>query len=74
MSNNVTLTAEEPLLLEARRKASAQDTSLNELFRGWLREYVSDAGASESYDRLMARLDYVVVGRRFSRDELNARS
>lgn len=74
MSNNVTLTAEEPLLLEARRKASSQDTSLNELFRGWLREYVSDVPASDAYDRMMARLDYVVVGRRFSRDELNARS
>ena len=74
MSNNVTLTAEEPLLLEARRKASSQDTSLNELFRGWLQDYVSDTGASESYDRLMARLDDVAVGRRFSRDELNARS
>jgi len=74
MSSNVTLTAEEPLLLEARRKASAQDTSLNELFRGWLRDYVRDPDASASYDRLMERLDYVVVGRRFTRDELNARS
>ncbi len=74
MSSNVTLTAEEPLLLEARRKASAQDTSLNELFRGWLRDYVSEPGAGASYDRMMARLDYVVVGRKFTRDELNARS
>ena len=74
MSSNVTLIAEEFLLSAARRKASAQGTSLNELFRGWLREYVFEPGAGESYDRMMARLDYVVVGRRFSRDEFNSRS
>jgi hypothetical protein len=74
MTSNVTLTAEEPLLLEARRKASSQDTSLNELFRGWLLEYVSDPTSRTSYQSLMDQLGYAVAGRRFSRDELNARS
>jgi hypothetical protein len=74
MTSHVTLTVEEPLLLEARRKASAKHTTLNELFRGWLLEYVSDPHSGTSYQHLMNKLGYAVVGRRFSRDEFNAQS
>jgi hypothetical protein len=74
MTSHFTLTIEESLLVEARRKASAENTSLNELFRKWLQEYVSDPHSGTSYQHLLGQLEYAVAGRHFARDELNALS
>lgn len=73
MALNVTLSAEESLLRSARRKAVAEHTSLNELFQGWLRGYVSKSSTRDSYPRLMEKLSAVEAGGRWSRDDRNAR-
>jgi len=73
MIKNITLSAEEALIQRARRRAMAENTTLNELFRAWLGRYVAQDAALDRYDALLARLGHVEAGRKFSRDELNAR-
>ena len=37
---NITLSADEKLIQTARERARAEHTTLNELFRNWLKDYV----------------------------------
>jgi hypothetical protein len=73
MSKNITLSADEALIQQARRRATAENKTLNDLFRQWLARYVAQPSAAERYDALMARLDHVRAGRKFSREEANER-
>lgn len=73
MYKNITLSADEALIQQARDKASAERSSLNEQFRGWLTRYVSADSRATEYAALMARLDYVTTEQSFSRDEMNER-
>ncbi len=73
MLRNITLSAEEALIEQARERARRQSTTLNAAFRVWLERYVKEEQARERYDALMARLGDVQAGRSFSRDELNER-
>jgi len=70
---NVTLSADENLLEQARLIARSQHKTLNAAFREWLIHYTSQAGVGQDFDSLMARLKNVRAGRRFTRDEMNAR-
>ena len=70
---NVTLSADEHLIEQARLLARAQNKTLNSVFREWLRDYTAAAGNGKEFDALMSRLRYVRPGRRFSRDEMNER-
>ena len=70
---NVTLSAEEHLIEQARSLAQAQHKTLNALFREWLVQLTSQNGESQSYESLMSRLGHVRAGRRFTRDEMNER-
>ena len=70
---NITLSADEGLLQQARRRAGAEHRSLNDMFRQWLDQYVSQPSASHTYDTLMKRLDHVSAGRKFSREQLHER-
>jgi hypothetical protein len=70
---NVTLSADEALIEQARRRAAAANTTLNELFRSWLARYVAQPAAAEQYERLMEHLGHVGSGGKFSRDEMNER-
>ena len=70
---NITLSAEESLIEQARSVAKSQQKTLNSLFRQWLRELTTQHGDIHSYDALMARLGHVRAGRRFNRDEMNER-
>ena len=70
---NITLSADESLIQEARRRATSENTSLNELFREWLARYVSQPQAADRYFELMDRLDHVKAGGSFTRDEMNER-
>ncbi len=70
---NITLSADEGLIEEARRQAAQQNTSLNELFREWLAQYVSQPHAADQYSDLMDRLAHVKAGRTFSREEMHER-
>jgi predicted transcriptional regulator len=73
MRKNVTLSADESLIQRARDKARRHRTTLNALFRDWLRRYVDRDQATNGYDELMARLRYARPGRTFTRDEMNER-
>jgi hypothetical protein len=73
MLKNITLSAEEQLIARARDKAEERGTTLNSEFRVWLSAFVEQEQAARGYQELMSRLEYVRPGRRFTREELNAR-
>jgi hypothetical protein len=73
MFKNITLSAEESLIEKARRRASEERRSLNDLFREWIARYAGVDKGSERYQRLMKHLAHVRPGRTFSRDEMNER-
>ena len=70
---NITLSADEGLLQQARRRAGAEHRTLNDMFRQWLDQYVSQSAASDTYDTLMNRLDHVSAGRKFTREQMHER-
>ncbi len=74
MTRNITFTADEQLIEDAREAARAEGTSLNEQFRLWLEQYARKRRvqrAMETVDRLRG---YVRTdGRKFTRDEMNER-
>jgi hypothetical protein len=71
MMKNVTLSVEESVLAQARRRAAAENTTLDELFRTWLERYIAQSLAVQQYEALMNRLDYAEAGRSFTREEMN---
>ena len=70
---NITLRADEKLIHQAREKARAQQTTLNQLFRDWLSELADQEQRTREIGALFDRLDAVDSGGSFSREELNAR-
>lgn len=72
---NITLSADEALIDAARRRALANNSTLNAQFRTWLEEYVGRDRqafkAMETVDRLSESLR--TGGRRFTREEMNER-
>jgi len=71
---NITLSADEDLIEQARTVARARRTTLNAAFREWLVQYTSQRNRARDFDALMRRLKYVNSGgRRFTRDEMNER-
>lgn len=70
---NITLSADEDLIEQARQVARAQHKSLNAVFREWLLRYSAESGNAQELDALMKRLRHIRAGRHFSRDELNER-
>jgi hypothetical protein len=70
---NVTLSADENLIEQARLVAKAQHKTLNTAFREWLEQFTRQSGNAQEFDSLMKRLKHVRPGRRFTRDEMNER-
>ena len=70
---NVTLSADEDLIEQARQVARSQRRTLNAAFREWLLQFTARAGNGQQVDALMRQLRHVNAGRRFSRDEMNER-
>lgn len=70
---NLTLTASEDLIEEARLVARAQHTTLNAAFREWLQTYTRQNGRAAEYDSLMASLKDVRSSGPYTRDEMNGR-
>lgn len=72
---NITLSADERLIEEAREKAQREHTTLNEQFRRWLEAYV---GRRERAERAMRTIEELqgrihLEGQPYTRDELNER-
>lgn len=73
---NITLSASEQLITEARDKARAQGVTLNDEFRKWLASYVQAGDGQTAVDRfrsVMQALPKADAGRRFTREEMNER-
>ncbi len=73
MLKNITMSADDQLIERAREEAGKRGTTLNAEFRVWLAAFVEQERVAQSFQELMARLDYAKPGRRFTRDEFNAR-
>jgi hypothetical protein len=70
---NITFSADEDLIEQARIVARSQRKTLNQVFREWLSQFTSQAATGQDYRSLMRRLKHVRAGRRFTRDEMNQR-
>lgn len=70
---NITLSAEESLIEEARAVARANHTTLNAAFRDWLHDFTARRDEVAEFDALMGRLNYFKLDRKYSRDEMNER-
>lgn len=73
MLKNITLSAEDRLIAQARQRAQRESKTLNAAFREWLLAYVGKSAAAARYRELNRKLKHVSAGRKFSRDELNER-
>lgn len=73
MNKNITFSAEEDLIIRAREKARSQKTTLNEVFRRWLKQYAEKGRLSEEINMVMESMDYAYSGKKFSREDLNER-
>ena len=76
MMRNITLSAADQLIDQARDKARAQGLTLNDEFRKWLASYVQAADGQSAVNRfrsVMQAMPDVNAGRTFSRDEMNER-
>ncbi|HUI52486.1 MAG TPA: hypothetical protein VLX60_11915 [Terriglobales bacterium] len=70
---NITLSADERLIEQARLLAKSRHKTLNAMFREWLEHLTAQNGGPREFDALMKRLKHVQAGRRFTRDEMNER-
>ena len=76
MMRNITLSAADQLIDQARDKARAQGVTLNDEFRKWLASYVQAADGQSAVNRfrsVMQAMPDANAGRTFSRDEMNER-
>ena len=73
MKRNITFSAEEELITRAREKAVLQKTTLNVVFRRWLKQYAERGRVAEEIDMLMESMDYTYSGKKFTREDLNER-
>jgi hypothetical protein len=70
---NITLSADENLIEQARLVARSQHTTLNAAFREWLTTYTRQSGNVQEFDALMRRLRHIRSGGPYTRDEMNER-
>lgn len=75
MLRNITLSADDQLIDQARKKATLAQSTLNVEFRKWLASYAGsqNEAAVSRFRAVMQQLGQVDAGRTFSRDELNQR-
>ena len=72
---NITLSADENLIEEARRRAAEERTTLNAQFRLWLANYVGQERKAQRAEAAIRDLHAVIStgGHTFTRDEMNER-
>jgi hypothetical protein len=70
---NVTLSADENLIEQARLVARSRHKTLNAAFREWLEQYAAQAGGGAAVDALMRRFRHVRSAGPYTRDEMNER-
>ena len=71
---NITLSANEQVIEEARKNIAASGKTLNGEFREWLAsKATTPKQKAMHYRQLMQRLSYINAGRKFTREEMNER-
>jgi hypothetical protein len=70
---NITFSADEAKIEQAREIARSEHRTLNDAFREWLEQYSSRRSTREEIKALFDRLKYADAGRKFTRDEMNER-
>ncbi len=65
---NITFNADKSDIELAREEARSHNTTLRELFRGWLKG-IAGRIRERKYRALMNQLRYVDAGRKFTRDD-----
>lgn len=70
---NITLSADEALIEQARLVALSEHKTLNGAFREWLEHYATRAGTGAAITALMKRLRHVRSSGPYSREEMNER-
>jgi hypothetical protein len=73
---NITFSAQEDAIQRARQVAAKKNRTLNELFRDWLDNLDSETQENneiEKLDALWADTNYLRVGKKLSREEMNER-
>jgi hypothetical protein len=75
MLERITFRADADLIDAARERARDEGTTLNELFRQWLQDYVSRGQQPDRAMEVIRDLQQYVRtgGRKFTRDEMNER-
>jgi hypothetical protein len=59
---NITLSADEQLIEQARLLAKSQHKTLNAMFREWLEQFTGRGGGTQEFDALMKRLKHAQAG------------
>ena len=71
----ITLTADEALIEEARRAAKDGNKTLDRAFQEWLMEYTRRADRVKEYDAMKGQLKgRSSIDRHYTRDEMNERA
>ena len=71
---NITLSADEDLIDEARKQATSRNTTLNAEFRLWLENYVGrERQAAKAMATIRELQGKLRVGRKLTREEMNER-
>lgn len=70
---NITFSADEDLIEQARLVARSQRKTLNEAFREWLAQFAGLSQGAREAEMLMKRLRHVKSRGRYTRDEMNER-
>lgn len=74
MNRNITFSADETLIEEAREAARLDNTTLNEQFRLWLENYARKWQAEKAMETIERIRGYASSGgRKFTREEMNER-
>jgi hypothetical protein len=70
---NITLSADENLIEQARIVAQGRHTTLNSAFREWLEQYAAQSGAGAAVEAMMRRLRHIRSAGPYTRDDMNER-
>ncbi len=71
---NITFSAEDDLIEQARTVAARNHRSLNDEFRDWLAKYAQEGRKAKlSFREVLSQFKDVTVTRKYSRDEMNER-
>jgi hypothetical protein len=68
---NITFSADERLIEEAREEARQRKTTLNVFFRDWLAELAARNERKHKIDSLMEKMNQYNAGGPYTRDEMN---